>query len=166
VPPTDSFSPQRLRAALVVMMVLTGPVLLAFDLVARGFVLDSQPEELRELLGGLATRGAWLVVPGPVLGGVAGFFAYPKIYAQQLARSTNPDREKAHHSADLAALMFAGSMPQLPALLGDFSVVLGASLGPAICTASLSTVAVLLIALVAPRRVQAPPPAPPAQPGP
>jgi Na+/proline symporter len=142
---------RQTRILLVGMMVTAGPLLFALDLLARHFVLDGQDEEVRAVIGGAATQFAWLVVPAPVLGGIAGFFVYPRVYARQLASARGNDPERAAQSADLTALMFAASMPQLPALLGDFSVVLGGGLTPVICSTSLSVVAVLLIALFARR---------------
>jgi hypothetical protein len=142
---------RQTRTLMVAMIASSAPLLLLLDLVARRLVLAEQPEELRQFLGEWLTRFAWYVVPCPALGGVAGFLLYPRIYRRHLARSTSADREKARHEADLMALMFSASMPQIPALLGDLSLILGAELTPVLCSASISTAAVLLIALVAPR---------------
>ncbi len=143
-------TPRQTRTALVVMMVSAGPMLLALDLVAQHFVLASQPEDARLLIRELATRFAWLVVPAPVVGGLAGFLAYRKLHTYQyprLALTSTP--EKAAQAADLTSLMLAASLPQLPSLLGDFSLILGAELTPVLCSTTLSTVMVLLIALLA-----------------
>lgn len=143
-------NPRLTRLLLVGMIASGGPMLLALDLVARRFIFDAQPEDVREALGALVTRFAWLVVPGPVLGGIAGFLAYPRIHARWMARASPAvSPEVARRDADLTALMISASMPQLPALLGDLSVMLGASLAPVLCSTSLSVLAVLLIATLA-----------------
>lgn len=150
-------TPRQIRAVMVFLIASSAPLLFLLDLVARRFVLAEQPEDLRMMIGELATRFAWYVVPCPAIGGVVGFLMYPRVYARQLAGSTSADREKARRDADLTALMFSASVPQLPALLGDFSLIMGAELTPVLCSTSISTTAVLLIALVAPRfRVEPP----------
>lgn len=150
-------TPTQTRSVLVGLMLCAGPILLGLDLVAQRLILGGQPEDLREIVSGYATQFAWYVVPGPLLGGIAGLLLYPKIVEKQLARATpNMDPNQAKQGADLMALMFSASIPQLPALLGDISVMMGASLKPVLCSTSISVLAVLTIALVGPRLVKAP----------
>jgi hypothetical protein len=147
-------TPRQTRTILVGLMLCAGPILLGLDLVAQRLILGGQPDDLREIVSGYATQFAWYVVPGPLLGGVAGFLIYPKIFNKQLSRATpSMDPAQARQGADLMALMFSASIPQLPALLGDISVMMGASLKPVICSTSLSVLAVLAIAVLAPRLV-------------
>ena len=54
-------------------------------------------------------------------------------------------------SAELTSLLFATTLAQLPALLGDVSIMLGARLTPAICSTCISVTAVLAISLRASR---------------
>ncbi|MFO0658531.1 MAG: hypothetical protein U0165_01665 [Polyangiaceae bacterium] len=150
-------SPKHPRTLLIVLMLCGGPILLAIDLLAQRMILSGQPEDLRELVGGYATRFAWGVVPLPVIGGVIGFFLYPRVVKKQLARRTSTTPlEQAERNADMIALMLCASIPQLPALLGDISVMMGASLTPVMCSTSLSMIAVLSIALLGPKRVEKP----------
>jgi hypothetical protein len=159
-------SPKLLRALVVAAVACAAPVALGFDLVARHFVVGGQPADVQQFLALEITRLAWFAVPGPVLGGLLGFKLYPRLFGRALARARGPAAavdagetaaatdardETAEQRADLEALLFATSLAQLPALLGDISVMLGARLGPALCTTSLSTLAVLAIgALVRP----------------
>lgn len=146
-----SMTPRQLRIVMVVLIASGGPMMLLLDLLLRGVVLAEQPEDVRVMAGELATNFAWYVVPCPALGGLAGFFLYPKLYAYQLARASPGDPEKARNNADLTAMMVTASLPQLPALLGDLSVLMGGQITPVLYSTSISTVAVLLITLVAPR---------------
>lgn len=144
-------SPKLLRALVVAAVACAAPVALGLDLVARHFVVGGQPADVQRFLAVEITRFAWFAVPGPVLGGLLGFKLYPRLFRRALARARGPAAETgardeaAEQRADLEALLFATSLAQLPALFGDISVMLGARLGPALCTTSLSTLAVLAI---------------------
>jgi hypothetical protein len=146
-------TPKQTRAALVVLMASGGPVLFGLDLVAQSFVLDGQPEDVTSMLSALVTRFAWGVVPFPVVFGVVGFLLYPRLVARQLRSPSlaGKDPNVVVANADLTSLMFAASLPQLPALLGDLSLMLGASKVPVACSTTISVVAVLFIALFARR---------------
>jgi hypothetical protein len=144
------------RALLVAAFACAGPMALVIDLVARHFVVGSQPAEVQQFLADHVTPLAWAIVPGPLLGGLLGFFRYPVRYAKGLARaakdpSTSP--ADAEERADMEALFVGTTLAQLPALLGDFSVMLGARLAPALCATSISVVAVVLIGTFARRRI-------------
>ncbi len=130
------------------MIALAGPVIFGLDLVVRLVILRGQPDDLRDFLAEHVTRWAYLGVPLPALGGLAGFFAYPRVYARVFAKAKGPD-EARRSAADLRALLVACSLPQLPALAGDLSVMLGARLLPAICMTSSAVVAVVAIAVFA-----------------
>ncbi len=156
-------SPKLLRALLIAAVACAAPAALALDLVARHFVVGGQPADVQRFLAVEITRFAWFAIPGPALGGLLGFKLYPRLYAKALARARGPVAaegaaaaeaaeaagdardELAEQRADLEAVLFATTLAQLPALLGDFSVMLGARLPPALCTTSLSTLAVLAI---------------------
>lgn len=151
---TDPASPRSsIRPLLVVMIASGGPFLFGIDLAVRGYLFASQPADLRQEVAAIATRLAWFVIPGPVLGGIAGFLLYPRIYAHQAARSSTPGGPQ---NADLTALMITASMPQFPALLGDLCLMLGADMTPVACSTAVSVLGVLLIAFLA---------RPPASPG-
>ncbi|MEO8877017.1 MAG: hypothetical protein ABI461_15600 [Polyangiaceae bacterium] len=51
--------------------------------------------------------------------------------------------------ADFEALFLTTTLAQLPAVLGDVSLVLGASVAPALCSTAASVTAVLAIGLFA-----------------
>lgn len=133
-----------MRLVLSSMIALAGPAIFGLDLVVRHFVLGGQPEDLRAFLAENVTKVAWFLVPGPVIGGLLGFFAYPRVYAKAYAK-TEGDHDAKHAAADLRALMVACSLPQLPALGGDLSVMLGSGLLPAVCMTSTAVVAVVVI---------------------
>ncbi len=133
-------SPTATRRVLVGLIALAGPVILGLDLVVRSFLMSMQPEDVRELLAESVTRLAWFCVPAPVVGALAAFFSYPRLY-RRFASSAAPD----HRAAELKALFLAASFVQLPALLGDLSVMLGANLGPALTMTAISTAAVLAL---------------------
>src|SRR5438874_314887 len=109
---------------------------LGFDLLARHFVVASQPEDVRQFLSENVTRIAWFIVPGPLLGGILGFFLYPHLFRKNLSRlraGSSAELEGVEERADFKALMIATTLAQAPALLGDISVMLGARLTPALC---------------------------------
>lgn len=137
-------SPTTTRRLLVALVALAGPVVLCLDLVVRSFLMSMQPEDVRELLATEVTRFAWYCVPAPVVGAAAAFVAYPRMFAKFLAASKGDRR-----AADMKALFITASFVQLPALLGDLSVMLGANLGPALTMTTFSTVAVLALAAFA-----------------
>lgn len=164
-------SPKLLRGLVVAGVACAAPVALALDLVARHFVVGSQPPDVQQFLAVEITRFAWFAIPGPVLGGLLGFKLYPRLFRRALARARGPvvaetaegpapsapitqRDEVAEQRADLEALLLATTLAQLPALFGDLSVMLGARLAPALCTTSLSTLAVIAIGALA--RAQAP----------
>lgn len=137
-------SPATTRRLLVALVALAGPVILGLDLVVRALLMSMQPEDVREFLAESITRVAWFCVPGPVLGAVTAFAAYPRLFARFLAKAGGDRR-----AADLKALFITASFVQLPALLGDLSVMLGADLAPALTMTGISTVAVLALAAFA-----------------
>jgi hypothetical protein len=144
------------RTLLVLAFAFAGPMALVIDLVARHFVVASQPAEVQQFLADHVTPLAWVIVPGPLLGGLLGFFRYPVRYAKALARAAkdpSTSRADAEERADMEALFIGTTLAQLPALLGDFSVMLGARLAPALCATSISVAAVLLIGTFARRRI-------------
>jgi hypothetical protein len=142
-----------LRGLVVAAVACAAPVALVLDLVARHFVVGGQPPDVQQFLAVEVTRFAWFAIPGPVLGGLLGFQLYPRLHRRALARArgpavTGPD-PAAEQRADLEALLFATTLAQLPALFGDLAVMLGARLLPALCTTSLSTLAVVAIGVLA-----------------
>jgi hypothetical protein len=144
------------RGLLVAAIAGAGPMALAFDLVARHFVVSGQPAEVRQFLADHVTPLAWAIVPLPLASGLFGFFRYPVRYAKALARTANDrstSREDAEQRADMEALFLGTTLAQLPALLGDFSVMLGARLAPALCATAISMTAVVMIGAFARRRV-------------
>jgi hypothetical protein len=145
----------RTRTALVFLMISGGPVLLGLDLLIHRLLFSGQPEEVRATLGALATTAGWCVIPGPLLGGALGFWLYPRFYRRQLGQRPSLAPERAASEAELMALMVCASLPQLPALLGDLCVMLGGRLLPALLSTTISTAAVLGIALLGPRRLAA-----------
>ena len=144
------------RAVVLAGIALAGPMALGLDLVARRIIVGGQPEDVQQFMAEHVTRIAWFFLPGPLIGGLLGFFLYPSLYRRTLARlpsETPAIAEASEHRADLTALMIATTAAQAPALLGDVSVMLGARLTPALCTTALSVTAVLLIgALSGPAR--------------
>ena len=144
------------RALLVAAFASAGPMALVIDLVARHFVVASQPADVQAFLADNVTPLAWAIVPGPLLGGLVGFFRYPARYQKALARSEkdlSTSREDREERADIEALFIGTTLAQLPALLGDFSVMLGARLMPALCATSISVAAVVIIGAFARRRI-------------
>ncbi|MCC6646984.1 MAG: hypothetical protein IT374_15595 [Polyangiaceae bacterium] len=137
-------SPATTRRVLVALVALAGPVILGLDLGVRALLMSMQPEDVREFLAGEVTRLAWYCVPAPVVGALAAFVAYPRLRARFTGRAGG-DRV----GADLKALFVTASFIQLPALLGDLSVMLGARLTPALLMTSFSTLAVLALAAFA-----------------
>lgn len=142
-------SPQTTRRLLVVLVASAGPAILGLDLIVRHFLMSMQPEDVRELMAETITHYAWFCVPGPVIGTIAAFFAYPRLHAKFLAKSGVDHGKGAMAGADMRALFITASFVQLPALLGDFSVMLGANLGPALTMTSISTAAVFALAAFA-----------------
>ena len=127
---------------------------LGFDLIARHFVLASQPDDVRQFMTETVTRIAWCIVPGPFVGGLLGFLLYPRLFRSNVARLRKDESAKPdgiEERADFKALMIATSLAQAPALLGDISVMLGARLTPALCSTGISVTAVMLIGTLAGR---------------
>ena len=147
-------TPSRSRALLLVVIATAGPVMLMADLVARKIVLDGQPEDVREVVSDFATKVAWACSPGPLLGGVVGLFVY-RALARRAQAKLAPGDEKARMSAEMSALVFGCTPAQVPALIGDFAVIIGASLTPALVMTSTSVACVLLIASLGPRFARA-----------
>lgn len=131
------------------MIALAGPVLLGLDLIVRRLVIGSQAEDLQEFLAEVVTRVAWLATPGPVVGGLLGFFVYRRLHAKAMASGTDVDPVVREQRADTRALLLSCTMAQLPALLGDLSVMLGARLTPALVMTGTSVALVLVIAAFA-----------------
>lgn len=140
---------RQTRRVLVGIIAAAGPMVLGFDLVARHFIWRSQTDDVRGYVDGVLTPLAWYAVPGPVIGMIAGFLFYPRIYARVLAQSDGKDPTADAQRADLRALFAAATMTQLPALAGDLSVMLGARLGPGITMAGCAVVGILLLATFA-----------------
>ena len=140
----------KLRWLIVAMTASAAPVVFGFDLLARQLVIGTQPPELQQFMAEHVTTFAWWALPFPLAGSVAGMLVYPWMYRRLLARhkASPPSGAGPEQRADLEALFLAASLVQLPALLGDFSVLLGARLTPAICSSTISTASVVLIALV------------------
>ena len=148
----------RGRLFLVLAIALAGPTVLLLDLLVRRFAIGAQPEEVRSLLAATMTPLAWWVVPLPLVGGVVGFLWYPPRWAKARARWQRDPATSAADAvqrAELEALLLTTTLAQVPALLGDLSVMLGAEMAPALCATSLSVAAVLLIGLLGPRRIAA-----------
>jgi hypothetical protein len=137
------------------MIASAGPLVFGFDLLARQIVIGTQPPELQAFMAEHVTRIAWWLLPIPLAGSLAGLLLYPRIYRRFLQRhlSSPPTGTSPEQRADLEALFVAASLAQLPSLLGDFSVLLGARLGPALCSTTISTLSVLLIVLLGRRFV-------------
>jgi hypothetical protein len=126
-----------------------GPMALVVDTVMRHILFTRQPEEVQEFLNQELTRIAWFFVPLPLIGGLIGLWRYAPIYF----RSLEPETADADAKADIKALFLATTFAQVPALLGDMSLVLGANYPPAIATTSMSVTWVFVIGLLGRRRV-------------
>lgn len=142
-----------LRWAITALVAFTGPIVFGFDLLMRQIVVGTQPQDLQDFMAEHVTRIAWWALPFPVAGAVAGLLLYPVLYRRMLRRHLDgpPSTWTPQMKAELEALFLAASLVQLPALLGDFSVLLGARLQPALCSTSISTLGVILIAVRASR---------------
>ncbi len=140
----------RSRALVLVAIAVAGPIALGFDLIARRFVLANQPEDVRLWMAEQITHYAWFLLPGPVLGGLLGFALYRSMVRKAEVRIATLDlvRQGAEREkAELPAMLIGTTMAQVPALLGDLSVMLGARLTPALCTTAISVTMVLAIGL-------------------
>ena len=124
------------------------------DLVARQIVFRDQPEDLRTFFAEHATTFGWCIVPLPFVGGLVGFLLYPAMLRRALDKLGEGATEVAKSGAELKVLLLTTTMAQLPALLGDLSVMLGARLTPALCSTSISVAAVLAIGLFAGRNAR------------
>jgi hypothetical protein len=146
-----------LRWLITALVAFTGPIVFGFDLLMRQIVVGTQPQDLQDFMAEHVTRIAWWGMPFPVAGAVAGLLLYPGLYRRMLKRHLDspPSTWTPQMKAELEALFLAASLVQLPALIGDFSVLLGARLQPALCSMSISTVAVMLIAVRASRMREA-----------
>lgn len=133
---------------MVAGIAVASPGALVLDLIARRFTVGGQPPEVQEFLSVEVTRFAWIAVPGPLVGGLLGWVIYPRVARWALRRLAPAPAEAAQAAqrADLEALFTATTCAQVPALLGDISVMLGAQLGPAVCTTICAVAAVLAIA--------------------
>jgi hypothetical protein len=143
-------SPSGSRSLLLLVIATAGPLMLGMDLVARKLVLDGQPDDVREVVSDFATKVAWACAPGPLVGGLVGFFVYRALRRRGLAKVA-PGDEKGRMSAEMSALIFGCTPAQIPALVGDISVIMGARLAPAIVMTTTSVACVLLIAWLGPR---------------
>ena len=135
------------RTLLVFVIALAGPMAFGVDLLARQLVFRDQPEDLRAFFTEHATTFGWYIVPLPLLGGLIGFFRYPSMLRTALAKLGDAPTEQAKSNAELKVLLLTTTMAQLPALLGDLSVMMGARLTPALCSTSISVTMVILIGL-------------------
>lgn len=140
------------RLLLVLAIALAGPMAFGLDLVARQIVFRDQPEDVRAFFTEHATTFGWFIVPLPLASGIVGFVLYPSMLRKALAKLGAGASEAGRSGAELKALFFATTLAQLPALLGDLSVMMGARLTPALCSTSISVTAVLAIGLLAGRR--------------
>ena len=129
-------------------------MMLGVDFVLRHFVIARQPADVRAFLADHVTTLAWCVVPFPVIGGIVGFRWYPSRFRKSRERwrldATISD-EVASTRADVEALFLTTTLAQLPAVLGDMSLVLGARVAPALCSTTASVTAVILIGMLAHR---------------
>ena len=135
------------RLLLVLAIALAGPMAFGLDLLARQLIFRDQPEELRAFFAEHATNFGWFIVPLPLIGGILGFLLYPSMLRKALAKVGDGATEVAKNGAELKVLFFTTTMAQLPALLGDVSVMMGARFTPALCSTSISVTAVLTIGL-------------------
>lgn len=133
------------RVLVISAIALAGPSALGLDLVARHFLFQNQPANLRQFMAENVTHYAWFIVPLPLLGGLIGFFLYPSMRRSNLARLGPSPAPMLVQGADLKTLLLTTTCAQLPALFGDVSVMLGGDLAPAICATSISVLAVLAI---------------------
>lgn len=135
------------------MIFIAGPIVFGIDLIARHFIVGSQPEDVQQFMAETITYYAWFIVPLPALGSLFGFFLYRWVYNRELKRGpSNYDAQRIEQRADLLALMFSASLPQLPALLGDMSVMMGARYWPALCSTAISMLGILIIGIFARNR--------------
>lgn len=148
----------RVRSLLVLVIALAGPSMLALDIVIRHFFLGAQPADVRAFLAEHVTPLAWCIVPLPLVGGIVGYRSYPSRFRARLERwrrDATLSAEAASERADLEALFLATTLAQLPAVLGDLSLILGAGLAPVVCSTTIATAAVLAIGLSGPSRAEA-----------
>lgn len=141
---------RHLRTLVVVVFALTGPTMLALDFLLRHFFFGGQPDDVRAFLTEHVTPFAWCVLPFPLVGGIVGYRWYPKRFRTSLERwrrDTTLAPETAIERADLEALFLTTSIAQLPAILGDLSLIIGARPTPALCSTSIATCAILAIGL-------------------
>ncbi len=145
----------RLRALFVIVIASAGPMMLGLDFLLRHFLIASQAADVRAFMAEHVTPIAWGVVPFPLLGGVVGFRWYPARFRKSLERwrrdsTITPD--VAAERADLEALFLTTTLAQLPAVLGDLSLILGAHVAPALSSTAVSVTAVIVISLFARER--------------
>lgn len=128
--------------------------MLGVDFVVRHFFIASQPADVRAFLADHVTTLAWCAVPFPAIGGIIGFRWYPSRFRKSRERwrlDTTISDEAATTRADIEALFLTTTLAQLPAVLGDLSLVLGAHVAPALCSTGASVMAVILIGTLAHR---------------
>lgn len=145
---------RNVRALVVIAISLAGPMMLVLDFVLRHFLIGGQPDDVRAFLADHVTAFAWCVVPFPVIGGIVGFRWYPSRFRksrERWRRDPSISDVVATSHADLEALFLTTTLAQLPAVLGDLSLVLGARPAPALCSTTASVTAVLVIGALAHR---------------
>lgn len=149
----------NLRPLILGVIAVTGPAMLALDFLLRQIFMGTEPAEVRAFFADRVTPIAWCFVPLPVLGGIGGFFWYPKrlrVALDRWRRDTTLSAEVAAERADFEALFLSTTLAQVPAILGDLSLILGARPAPALACTAASVTAILLIGALSHKKFGAP----------
>lgn len=141
------------KYALLAAVAVSSPLSIVVETTLRKNLLGRDFQDIREYLRPTLTPVAWAAVGVTTLSIGLGFVVYRKILRHGLAklgeRAADPN---AVARKELEAMFLSTSVPQVPTLLATILFQWGASFTPVAVCIGLSTVGVLLLGLVGPKR--------------
>ena len=143
----------RGRALVVVAIVaISTPLAVAFETVLRRWMFPPEFEDVRAWLEPTLTPWMWLMPPCAALGIPLGLRLQRWLERRGLARI--PEHRRSQATEDTAvrdAMLLSTSVPQVPAVLATFGLLLGSAPLPVLVATGVATAGVLVIGVVATR---------------
>lgn len=148
---------QRAKAyGIVAIVAVSTPAAMLLESVLRGWMFPPDFDEVRAWLEPSITPWTWLAPLGSAIAIPLGHALQRWLARRNLDRlpphRRTPDREAA---VEMDAMLLATSAPQVPAILATFAWMMGAAAAPVVCAMAVATVGVIVLGLLAARRLPA-----------